>query len=371
MSQEKAIKIFLTGINLPPAVTAMVEAMEDGVCVQAPDTRIILANSAFAEMVGKPLAEIMGKSCDEIFQCTARHGELPPTCARLLSSHSGRCESEVIEGWRPGQALRARVSPMLDDKGQIFAYIMVVRDVTDVIKRERELARAKQLSVIGELSAGLAHEIKNPLAGIQGAIDILIRQRDAADPERKVLEGVRREVVRIDTTVRALLDCARPRQLQVQNASLTEIVKRAVKLVSAQLSGAPDGRDIAIEIEATERISMTIDAEQIEDAVLNLLLNAIDALQTNGKIAVRVRRTKSNGDNSPEEAVVEIEDNGHGIAESDLARIFSPFYTTKRGGTGLGLAAVRRIARAHGGRVEVKSEPGEGSIFTLCLPITI
>lgn len=349
---------------------AIIEAMEDGVCIQSPNSQILCANSAFAEMLGLPIERIVGRNCAEVFGCASHNSSLPVFCALAASRGSGLPKSEEICGNHPGQRLRARVSSLRDSEGQVTAFIMVVRDISDVVRRERDLAQAKQLSIIGELAAGLAHEIKNPLAGIQGAIDILIRQRDQGDPDRSVLEGVRREVGRIDGTVHALLDCARPRPLNASPASLNEVVGRAVLLARDQMSGtSAQGHRISIKFEPSPNpLILSIDAPQIEDAVLNLILNAIEATDGEGGITVRIYRS-SNG-NKGNEAIIEVEDTGRGISSNDIHHIFSPFRSTKRGGTGLGLPAVRRIARAHGGRVEARSTPGQGSVFTLSLPFS-
>lgn len=237
-------------------------------------------------------------------------------------------------------------------------------DITDATAREREIARVEQRARFGELAAGLAHEIKNPLAGIQGAVDILLSRRAPDDPERAVLEGVRREVERIDSTVQMLLDRARPRVLNIRLASVAEAVERAVNLARASLTPA---RKEQIRLDpASAPITLPIDPVQIEDAVLNLLLNAIDAIDGAGTITVRVYEIAPAG--GANEVVIEVADIGRGIAAEDLPRIFSPFYTTHPEGTGLGLPAVRGIARAHGGRVEVASRLGAGSTFTLRLP---
>ncbi|HWQ35755.1 MAG TPA: ATP-binding protein [Blastocatellia bacterium] len=354
---------------LPPAWEALFEAIEDGVCVQSLDGRIVRANRAFSVMVGLPLEEIIGHPCLEIFGCGNGNAQLPQYCARALSSESGVVESEEICGRLPGQRLRSRVSPVRNEEGRVICYVMVVRDITDVIVRERELARVEQLARFGELAAGLAHEIKNPLAGIQGAVDILIQRRNPNDPERGVLEGVRREVRRIDATVHALLERARPRGFSFQTASLTEAVQRAVSLARHQAAGVAASRGAQIKVDFTSSappIVMTIDAVQIEDAVLNLLLNAIEAIEDQGSVTVRLHDYVSSG--GPREVAIEVTDTGRGITSEDLARIFSPFFTTQPSGTGLGLPAVRRIARAHGGRVEVRSAPGQGSTFTILLP---
>ena len=268
--------------------------------------------------------------------------------------------------------------PFLGSDGKPYQYIAVRHDITkrklaeeEILRQAAELQRAAQLSFVGELAAGLAHEIKNPLAGIQGAVDILIRRRDKNDPEREALEGMRHEVVRIDSTVRALLDRARPRLVSVRASSLTDVVAHAVNLARAQ-SASATARGHRVEIEfqpASDPVIVPIDPALIEDAVLNLIINAIEA--ADGDCQIRIRVAQDDRDTGFEdEAIVEITDNGRGISDEDLAKIFNPFFTTRAGGTGLGLPAVRRIARAHGGGVAVRSSLGEGSTFTLHLPMT-
>jgi signal transduction histidine kinase len=255
--------------------------------------------------------------------------------------------------------------PASDGQDELAAY-EAAYDSTDATAREREIARVEQRARFGELAAGLAHEIKNPLAGIQGAVDILLSRRAADDPEREVLEGVRREVGRINNTVQMLLDRARPRVLNIRPASVTVAVERAVNLARASLQ--PERKaQIHLNFDpASALITMPVDAVQIEDAVLNLILNAVHAIDGAGTITARVYEATSN--TAAGEAVIEVTDTGCGIAQEDLPRIFSPFYSTHPAGTGLGLPAVRGIARAHGGRVEVTSVVNAGSTFSLRLP---
>jgi len=269
------------------------------------------------------------------------------------------------------------IVPFLNSEGKPYQYVAIRHDITQrklaeeqVRQQAAELQRAAQISLVGELAAGLAHEVKNPLAGIQGAVDILIRRRDPNDPEREALEGIRHEVTRIDSTVRALLDRARPRAVSAQQTSLTELVLKAVNVARSQAIGAAArGRRIHVEFQTpAEDIVLDADALQIEDAVLNLIINAIEAIEEHGRIIVSVHKWDS--EELGEEAVIAVEDTGRGISEEDLGRIFNPFFTTTKGGTGLGLPAVRRIARAHGGRVEVKSTLGEGSTFRIHLPVS-
>ena len=274
------------------------------------------------------------------------------------------------------------IVPFLNSDGKPYQYVAIRHDITQlklaeaqVLRQAAELQRAAQLSFVGELAAGLAHEIKNPLAGIQGGVDILIRRRDKNDPEREALEGMRHEVQRIDSTVRALLDRARPRLVSVRTSSLNGIVERAVNLARAQLTNAAtQTQSVTIKFESPDDpLTIPIDPAQIEDAVLNLIINAIESVDGDGEVKIRVAlaeksQNETDGDMG-DEAIVEVSDNGRGISDEDLMRIFNPFFTTRPGGTGLGLPAVRRIARAHGGRVDVCSFPGKGSTFTIRLPL--
>lgn len=350
-----------------PQWESLFEAMEDGVCVQTPDARIVMVNCAFAEMFGSTPAEMIGKSCNDIFGCSDDHSQLPRQCARLSSMMTGSASTEELSGRNPGQRLRARVSPVRDVAGQIIAFVMVVRDVTDVTLREREQSRIEQIARLGELVAGLAHEIKNPLAGIQGAVDILIQRRSSEDPERGVLENVRHEVNRIDSAIQLLLSRARPRTFNFQPANLAETVQRAVGLGQAIAASATHGRIRVGFNPPPKPLVISIDEHQLEDAVLNLILNAIDAIEGPGQIVVSVSHDQLNDLHAPFARII-VTDDGCGIPPDNLQRIFNPFFTTNTHGTGLGLPAVRRIVRAHGGRVEVTSTVGIGSTFTLFLP---
>jgi signal transduction histidine kinase len=197
----------------------------------------------------------------------------------------------------------------------------------------------------------------------------MIQRRNPNDPERKLLEGVRGEVGRIDAIIKSMLDRAQPGISNFQPSSMNAVVHRAVMLAGHQAKAASTrGRRIEIEFVADPSpIVMNIDAAQIEDSVHGLLTNAIEAVDGAGAVVVRLSEgDRENGEGR--EVVIEVEDNGRGIPEENLSRIFSPFFGTNPNGAGLGLPAVRRIARAHGGRVEVTSTPGLGSTFTIRLP---
>lgn len=346
----------------------LLDKSQDAILVRDMDDRVIYWNKSAERMYGWRAEEVIGQRSADIFFDTVP-AEFEEAQRVLLEMGEFRGEFTHVTKDGKNLLVDCRWTMVRDDEGRPIQKLIVNTDVTEKKRMQAVLQRAAQISLVGELAAGLAHEVKNPLAGIQGAVDILIRRRDPNDPEREALEGIRHEVTRIDGTVRALLERARPRAVSTSQTSLTDLALKAVSVARSQaISAAARGRRIQVEFEApAEDIVLHADAPQIEDAVLNLIINAIEAIEDEGRITVSICQQET--EDTGEEAVIQVEDTGHGISEEDLGRIFNPFYTTTKGGTGLGLPAVRRIARAHGGRVEAKSTLGEGSIFRIHLPL--
>ena len=185
------------------------------------------------------------------------------------------------------------------------------------------------------------------------------------------MEAVRREVSKIDARLLELLDISQPRVFHVKECSLNDLVSSVVLLASHQVNSINNhqGRRVSLEFtDATsEPIVVHLNPARVEDAVLNLVLNAIEAIEGDGRVIVRLRRaTKTHGN---EEALIEVSDTGRGIPAENRRRIFEPLFTTKRDGTGLGLAAVRRTAAAYHGRISFKTKIGNGSKFVFALPL--
>jgi len=224
---------------------------------------------------------------------------------------------------------------------------------------QREMARAEHLATIGELAAGLAHEIRNPLAGIAGVVEVMGRELPPESSSRAVLPEVHSEIQHIQAILNDLLAYARPRPPEFHPADLNATVEQAVFLARQQVRTKP----IEITLESEKRLPGILhDPVQVQQVILNLLLNGIQAISNQGKIEVALRQER-------EYAVVRIRDNGKGISRESLPRIFKPFFTTRKEGTGLGLPLARGIVESHKGRIEVTSEPGRGAQFEVWLPI--
>jgi len=224
---------------------------------------------------------------------------------------------------------------------------------------QREMARAEHLATIGELAAGLAHEIRNPLAGIAGVVEVMGRELPPESSSRAVLPEVHSEIQHIQAILNDLLVYARPRPPEFHPADLNATVEQAVFLARQQVRTKP----IEITLEPEKRLPGILhDPVQVQQVILNLLLNGIQAISNQGNIEVALRQER-------EYAVVRIRDNGKGISRESLPRIFKPFFTTRKEGTGLGLPLARGIVESHKGRIEVTSEPGRGAQFEVWLPI--
>jgi hypothetical protein len=250
----------------------------------------------------------------------------------------------------------------IGDLGRNFnRMVQQLRETREEIERlhHTQMSRAEHLATLGELATGLAHEIRNPLAGIAGVIEIIGRDLPPTSPARSVVKEVRQEIARINQIVADLLQTARPHPPQVRKSDLNTTVEHSVMLGRQQALA----KSIEILLQKDPSLpAVEHDSNQIHQVLLNLLLNALQAIDQDGRIRVTV---KSQG----KMAAVEVADNGRGIAPEHLPDIFRPFYSTKGDGTGLGLSLARRIVEDHHGRIDVSSTVGHGSTFTVVLPL--
>ncbi len=227
---------------------------------------------------------------------------------------------------------------------------------------ERELARRERLSSLGQMAAGLAHEIKNPLGSIQGAAEILGDDAPAGSKQRELFDVLRKESRRLGAVVDDFLGFARPRPPQLATLD----VARAIERASAQIALDASARhiDIARDVSA-DLPSVAADAEQIHQVLLNLLFNAVAASGDGDRVVIEARA--ENRDRGAA-VVITVRDRGTGIAPEVLPRVFDPFFTTKENGTGLGLSISHTIVRDHGGTIDIESAPGHGTAVTILLP---
>ena len=252
------------------------------------------------------------------------------------------------------------VSPLVDHTDRVHGRIINFQDLSEMREMELQVKQAERLATIGTIAAGVAHELRNPLASISGSIELL--RSGAEDPadSAALMDIVTREVGRLDSLISELLEYTNPRPRQAVRFDLVELIRETLRVFSQDKKV----EGVSVELETRDQpIHVTADPAKLRQVLWNLLRNAVEAARAGGgTVAVELSR-------SQEQALIDISDDGPGIAGDAVARIFEPFYTTRSGGTGLGLAIVRNIVSDHGGDIDVETEVGRGSRFSVSLPL--
>jgi len=256
----------------------------------------------------------------------------------------------------------AKRNDEIGDLGRNFNRMVTqLRETREEIEtlHRTQMSRAEHLATLGELATGLAHEIRNPLAGIAGVVEIIGRDLPQVSAARAVVKDVRLEIAQINRILTDLLQTARPHPPEIRRSDLNTTVEHAVMLARQQALSKP----IEITLKKDTNLpDLEHDSGQIHQVFLNLLLNSIQAIEGRGTITVEIGGREAC-------AAITVTDTGRGIPPENLPNIFRPFFTTKGNGTGLGLSLARRIVEEHQGQIEVTSVVGEGTKFTVLLPI--
>jgi len=238
------------------------------------------------------------------------------------------------------------------------SYLKLREQADQIIEIEEQLRRADRLSALGELSAGMAHEIRNPLGSIKGTAEILRDGVAADDPKLEFAEILIKEVDRLNGVLEDFLRFARPTPVEHGQFLLSEVINDVLDLTRQQAIR----NQVEIKVGLDDDIDIPGQGEQIKQVFLNLVLNALQAMPSSGVL-------KISSINFEHKVHIQVSDNGPGIALEDRERIFNPFMTTRDSGTGLGLAITQRIVQGHGGHIVLYSIPGQGASFTICLPL--
>lgn len=263
--------------------------------------------------------------------------------------------------------LNAKSTPLQDRDGNVLGAVIDFQDMTGIRTMEKRLKKTDRLAAIGELSARIAHEVRNPLASISGSVQLIAESRAIPESDRKLLEIVLREAARLDNMVHEFLQYARPLPPVRSSFSLKPLIDETILLLRG------DNRFGAVTVTNTtpESLKIYADYAQFKQVMWNLLLNAAESIAGSGSVSVQsLVIENSAGQRESNEGILEISisDTGAGISETNMHLMFEPFFTTKTGGTGLGLATVYRIIEAHNGSISVESKLNCGSCFRINLP---
>jgi PAS domain S-box-containing protein len=320
----------------------------------------LFANKRTAEFFSIPQHEFVGKTNDQLFskEVADLFSASEKKVAELVQHES---VDEVIHMNGKKHCWQTERFPILDRLGNAMEICSISRDITNEERLKEELIQSVKMATLGQLAAGVAHEINNPLTGILSFAENAQLDVGADDPVSRDLDLIIRETLRCRQIVRDLLDYSRISSPQTVNIQMEEIVDRALTMVSKQVAF----QDVEIIYHNNGPLpKVAMDPNQAQQVILNLLINAQEAMAAKGRIDIYTWANEE-----AERIVVEVADNGCGIAEENLEKIFAPFYSSKGAqGNGLGLSVVQRIIEAHQGEISVESALGEGTRFRLDIP---
>lgn len=330
----------------------ILQNMQSGFISMDTKNSILLHNDSAGKILGKTLVE--GTQLEFVF---------PQLIERLHVLGSGSLQLNYNLKCRDGfKNLLILYSDILDEQKNKIGGLLIFSDQTDIRRLEDEKKRNEKLAAIGKLAAGIAHEIRNPLASMSGSIQFLKSTlTTASDEEKKLMQIVLREIDRLNGLVTDFLDFARPEKTLTDVVSLTLVVEETLAQIKKDPRCSPD---INIETNIARDIKVIGDKNKLLQVVLNLLINAVQALEDSS-----IKRIQIDLKQAGDTVVLKIKDSGLGMSDEVKSRLFEPFHTTKPKGTGLGLAVVHKILENHRANVDVLSRSGEGAEFVLTFPL--
>ncbi len=336
--------------------------MSSGVLVVDSEGKIITVNPAAEEILGVRRDEILLRNLDETLSSTMP--ELVREVETALIKGKTKFRHEItVENMRHRMIpLGISISLLRDDNDEKRGAIAVFQDLTEVRRMQERIRKADRLAAIGELSAGIAHEIRNPLASISGSIEMLYNDLDLTGENKRLMELIMKESDRLDRIIGDFLEFARMRPPAAGRLSMRKVLEETLTLLKNSNSFR---NNVTLELDCPEEeIWINADEEQLRQVLLNLAINACEAMEEGGRLGVEA---KCEGE---KHVRITFSDEGPGIEEEAMERLFEPFFTTKDGGTGLGLAVANKIIEAHGGTLTFRNREGGGAEFTLVLPVS-
>lgn len=335
----------------------IMDSMTDGIIAIDNSGRITAVNAMAERLTGFAAQELVGKFYEEVF---CRDPSFDSFLLHTLRTGELHIGYETAYPVRSGKLwISATTSPLRNYDRDIIGAVAVFKDLTERKRLEEQVHRANRLATLGELMAGVAHEIRNPLTSIKGFLQYFQTDRDDEEWQHH-LPMLLREVDRMNRIIEALLYFSRPSQSVVAPTDLAEVLQSTLMLVSNRA----DSKGISFDVHVKDDLPLVeLDREQFKQVFLNLLINSAQAMEQSGSVEIEVSCQQET-----DEVKLSFADSGPGIPESIREKVFDPFFTTKKTGTGLGLAVVQRIVSARGGRVFIEDHPGGGALIRIVIP---
>jgi two-component system sensor histidine kinase HydH len=342
-------------------LSRIIEGSGEAIVTLDADERITSWNRAAEVIYGWSSDEMLGRTFDRIMPPDPDAQRDRQRVRELVRSGQTIRDYQATRVRKDGARITVRItrSPLYDRSARYVGSTGIVRDVTEVSRMEARLREQERLAAVGELAAQVAHEVRNPLAGIRGACELLLAGNQKLERNQEIASEVLQQIDRLNRTVGDLLSFARPTEMQPRPTDLHDLIDR----VAGVLAEDPQAQNVKLERRyASELPAMNVDPQQLEQVFFNILLNASQAMDYAGTITIC---TTLNGD----AVQVTIGDSGPGVPEQVAADIFKPFFTTRAQGTGLGLAIVNKIIQAHQGTIDAGRASEGGAEFRIRLPV--
>ena len=332
----------------------LLETMDNAVISIDKNGVIKTYNRKSEEIFHKKRAEVLNKNCQNVLNL-----KIDGECLlRKTLSEKRNTSREIILN---GKILDITTSFLTNEENEIVGLVAIIRDVTEIKSLNEEVARNKRLASLGKLSAGIAHEIRNPLSSIRGLAQFVYSSFKKNDARKEDLDTIIQEVDRLNLLIVQVLDFAKIKKLNLSQFSINELVVKIVEFLKLEIKN----KKIDFHLSLSQDISsICADENQVRQIIMNVVINAIQAIKINGKIKITTENSKLK--EKPAIKLI-IEDSGIGIPESELSQIFDPFFTKKDKGTGLGLSIVYKLVENHQGEIKVESIEGKGTKFMIFL----
>jgi len=337
---------------------SIVESVDTGIMTIDFEGTIKTFNRAAEQITGYSLAQVKNRLVADVFpECIA-------SFALELDRRQSKNRMEVVIEDRNGRKvhLGCSISPLKDKQNREIGSILIFQDLTEIRQMEENLEKSKRLALIGEMAAGLAHEMRNPLASITGSIELLRRNLALKDTDDRLMQIILRGKDQLDNFVRDFLLLAKPIPVVRE---VIDVNETAVDVLENMKLSKDWTNDIKIDCSLAPKVAAFANREQLRQVVQNLVLNAVQAMKEGGVLSLA---TKLMQVNNKEVVEIKVADTGLGIEEKDLKKVFEPFFTDKEKGTGLGLTIVGRIVDGYGGKIEITSRINQGTVCTVRLP---
>jgi two-component system, NtrC family, sensor histidine kinase PilS len=341
----------------------VIDSLASGLATTDRQGRILTFNRAAEAITGHAAFSVVGRRLEEVL-------ELPPNVAIELAHLSDPSRGRRIEtSYRTGDGRQIELgftATPLQTPGGNAGLLFAFQDVTEIKKLDRDARLRQRLAAVGEMAAGIAHEIRNPLAAMSGSIQILRQELPLTEEQAQLMDIVLRESERLNDTIRSFLAYAKPQRFSIARLDVGRLLNDAAVLLRNS-SEVLDGHVIEVRVPPAE-VTFEADENQIRQIVWNLATNGLRAMRSGGRMTLGAR-VESGGEPSHDSVVLEVSDEGVGIPAEELDAIFQPFRGTFSKGTGLGLAIVHRIVSDYGGEINVSSTPGRGTTISVRLPV--